>query len=310
MQPFFNRPPMRIIFFIVTLFFLQITSAKAGTDISKNVENFNKEISQAAGTEEPYRANYIRQRYAANFQGISITPLDDAELRMLFIASLNASSLSRDTNLVKEVRAIFNEMSSRRILSEENYQHMQGLYVRLRLLDDAIFFNKKYKNLAELEAIPDVRDSGLKPTDRAVFKISPNKNQIDKVPFQIGNDFLILVVAHPLCHFTQDAVAAISSDPTLRDFFSTHSTWIVPDDFKFNLPEIRQWNLIFPEYQLSIVNSVSDWSEIKYWDTPNFYIYDQGKVIHVIRGWPKDGHLQELRALIKQRTDMQQKGGT
>ena len=301
---------MKIIFFIVILFLLQITNAKAGTDISKNVENFNKEIIQAAKTEEPYRSNYIKQRYAANFQGISITPLDDVELRMLFIASLNASSLSRDTHLAKEVRAIFEEMSSRQILSEQNYQHMQGLYVRLRLLDDAKFFNEKYQNFAELEPIPDIRDHGLKPLGRTVFKIAQNKNQIDEVPFQTGNDFFILVIAHPLCHFTQDAAAAISSDPALRDFFSAHSKWVVPDDFKFNLPEIRQWNLVFPEYQLSIVNSVSDWSEIKYWDTPNFYIYDQGKVINVIRGWPKDGHLQELRALIKQRTNMQQKGGT
>jgi hypothetical protein len=114
----------------------------------------------------------------------------------------------------------------------------------------------------------------------------------------VGRGAFVLVVADPLCHFTQDAVAAIQADPQLKRYFSGHSKWLAPTGTGLDLAAVRTWNEGLPDYSLSLVDDVHTWPDITTWGTPTFYFFEQGKVAHVVHGWPAEGHAGELKAII------------
>lgn len=293
---------MKTFLYALTFFLLSAGTVRSQS-LLKDVEKFNIEIGKTATIPEQRRSVYIKSRYLAYFSKVSLHSLKSEELKGLFTASLNASSLSRDAHIAKQARFVFDEMNSRKILSGPDYQYMQGLYVRLRLFDAAKHFHEEFREETGLESIPKINYLQHDQIVRTVFTVENQKEQINRVQFNITDDFFILVIAHPLCHFTQDAAISIDSDPQLKDFFSKHSKWLMPDDFRFSLSEIRRWNALFPNYKLSMVDNIHQWGEIESWDTPTFYFYRHGKVVSVIRGWPKGGHLNELNSLLDKYRD-------
>src|SRR5690606_13891565 len=62
----------------------------------------------------------------------------------------------------------------------------------------------------------------------AVWALSDDGTQLTRRAVPIGRGLHIVVVSHPQCHFSRNAVAAIARDPELKAAFAEHGHWITP----------------------------------------------------------------------------------
>jgi hypothetical protein len=104
----------------------------------------------------------------------------------------------------------------------------------------------------------------------------------------------IVVIGHPLCHFTQRAVQYINSHKDIKNVFSTHSLWIVPPARELDLSAVAEWNKAHPAEKMFLAYSRVGWPDFDSWDTPTFYFLKNGKVVKEVVGWPKSGNAKEI----------------
>lgn len=263
-----------------------------------HIARFRQEIETTTVLDDARRADVVRHWFQAELSGLAPRSMSDQELRDFFLATLNAASLARDRRISADARGVFDQLEARGLLKDSDYGHMQGLYVRLRAFDQAREFNARYGLRARLEPIPAVTTAPGLDADAPSRFVPAGAGRLRLENAVPGRQDFVLVVADPLCHFTQDAVASIQVDPVLREYFARHSTWLVPDGLSLELDAVLEWNRAFPGYPLALVNDVRDWKQVGYWDTPTFYFFEHGKVVHVVRGWPPEGRADELKAII------------
>ena len=109
----------------------------------------------------------------------------------------------------------------------------------------------------------------------------------------------VVIIAHPLCHFSQAASAAILADPQLHDALRT-ALWLVPTEGNLHLGQIRDWNANHPEQAMQLTYDWLAWDMIPGWSTPNFYFFHDGQLLTRVQGWPTDGSRKdELLAAVK-----------
>lgn len=291
---------VRILFLALVLSTLPASShAILPSEASSRLRQFNQDIGGTTLLPDAQRGKLIREWFERDLSTLDIDSMADGDLEMFFVATLNAASLARDRGIAIVARRVFDELAARRLLQDRDYLNMQGLYVRLRDLDQARRFQEAHAS-RDLELIPEVVVApDLDDTIPSRFSLADGgKLRLEGVTLDAGE--FVLVVADPGCHFTQDAVVSIQGDPELREYFAGHSLWLAPDGLELGLDSLKKWNHAFPEYRLGMVNDIRDWEGIDYWDTPTFYFYEDGKVVRTIRGWPPEGHAAELKEAIRQ----------
>lgn len=129
---------------------------------------------------------------------------------------------------------------------------------------------------------------------RSLLEASGSGSKLSRVPFNLPKDGYIVVVSHPMCHFSRRAMAAIEEDEQLRALFGRNVTWLAPVDGLLNFDAVQSWNATYPRYHVSIAFSREDWPEIDYWGTPTFYFFGKDGLSEKIVGWPEEGRRADL----------------
>ncbi len=117
-------------------------------------------------------------------------------------------------------------------------------------------------------------------------------------PIRLSGSVDIVVIGHPLCHFSRDAVAAIDADPHLKAAFASHSRWLMPQDGRMRPRGVAAWNAAHPLARMEYIYRQSDWAAIDTWSTPTFYFFRNGRQVGKLVGWAPDGEGE--RALRKE----------
>ena len=105
----------------------------------------------------------------------------------------------------------------------------------------------------------------------------------------------IVVVSHPLCGFTRNAVRPIAADRQLSTVFREHAVWLTPADGLSSLGAIQAWNRDHPEQEMRIAHRRDEWRAIDSWATPTFYFFEGDELRSKIVGWPAASQLDALR---------------
>lgn len=219
--------------------------------------------------------------------------LSTPELKLVFRAA-NASAFYalRDHDLDSLLRA-FAELSTRGATGDQHVRDVIGALVAARRFSEARRLAAKYESVTELESIPSVHEAARRFDAPTALDVKGDGSLVRK-PFNVRAATQILVISHPLCHFSQNAVAAIESDPALRSVFLEHSRWLAPVDRKIYADVLSKWNAAHPIAKHSIAYNRQEWSQIDSWNTPSFYFLRHGKVIAKVTGWPQEGRRREL----------------
>lgn len=218
--------------------------------------------------------------------------LDAADLELVFRAA-NASAFHAQRDRDVDMLAwAFAELEARKAAGEKHVRDVAGALVAARRFDEARELAGRYASLTGLEALPRVH--GGNQTDGPSVLAVMDDGSLTRESLDLGTAAQILVVAHPLCHFSRNAVAAIEGDPALRGIFLGHSRWLAPVDRKLHVDVLRNWNTTHPIARHSIAYRRQEWPGVDSWNTPTFYFLRDGKVVARVDGWPHEGHRQEL----------------
>lgn len=180
-------------------------------------------------------------------------------------------------------------------LKADQSQWLHRLLISFRQYAKADFLRLTHPELADQEPSPYLRNpisSGLE-----VMEYKPNQGIFETTSVDIENLSGVIVVSFAGCGFSRQAFADISKDPEIGKFMSENSHWVsaawTPTDPK-SLKTLAQFS---PDRPIKIVWAQSEWTDIKKWSTPTFYIYKNGKLIGKLTGWPRGESSENLSKL-------------
>ena len=275
---------------------LLLLVAASGTSVADRYDDWQRADHAAIEMEAPARTRRMAEVYEKDF-GDLIRPdrlrtmtVDD--LRLVYRASASATLLTNDENRFPGATRVFDALEARGATSAFERETQYKLLVDLRHLSAAKLFAEHYP-AQMFEKLPGITElPGCCGSSRPDMFAVASRDRLLRLPAPSAS---IVVVAHPLCHFTQEAIRAIENDAPLAAALEKSWLWIAPQSSTFALDAFEQWNREHPRAKLNIAYRQSEWPMPAIWETPTFYFFKNGLIVATVRGWPADGHLGELR---------------
>ena len=299
----------RVLWIFAAIFLLQVFAARAGQPSSiqvefhgfeqrtselhrQNIDGTLSEQAYAHGIETAYDTAFSRYQKPA-----ALADLSTHEIELMFRAASTAAFYGNRPEYAKDMALDLGELEHRQAASTAEYRDMFKTYVAARDFDRARMLLSAHP-LEDVPQLPRILPSEASGPDHEASELVVTKGAgvLARQPVDLDVGRLVIVVAHPLCHFTQNAVAAIDSDPELRRLFVANVKWLAPQDQTLDFDLFRAWNAAHPEHPMTIAYRQSGFPMIDDWDTPTFYFLHDGKIVATVMGWPKEGHKAELLA--------------
>lgn len=242
------------------------------------------------GMHEVYNNHFSKIQNEEKLKKIS-----DTELELIFRAAFMMEFYTADQRYRRDMQLSLAELERRDLEKDKHYSKLYGALIHERYFSEAKLLREKHIFL-QTNPLPDIketiRDTRNLPT---VLIVDSGKQQLTRRDIDIQIESLIVVVAHPLCHFCQYAVRDIGADKRLSEIFSHHAIWLSPPETKLYFPIFQKWNKAHSKFPMVLAFRQKEWPMIDVWNTPTFYFFKRGEVVAKLTGWPEEGHLQELR---------------
>jgi hypothetical protein len=252
-------------------------------------------LSERASDSERFR--WLAEFYRARFAGLQApdvrAAMSDEDLRALTLAAQLAVFYHDDDDILDDVITDLRLLEDRGAALPGDIRATYELLVAGRRFEQARHFLAVHQGLGEAE--PPLL-LGLRPDVKgaAEMRVGEAEGTLVWAPVDVARLPRILVIGHPLCHFTQDAARAIEADPELRALFAAHAKWLAPQDTGTDFTVFRRWNTEHPDLPITIAYRGAGFPMIDDWSTPTFYFMDQGRVVSQVAGWPQGGRRDEI----------------
>ena len=237
---------------------------------------------------ESEMANAFDARFSSYFEA-PLAQLNDKGLGLLFAATNVAHAYSiRETYLEKMLDA-FEVLRTRDAVSQRIHADLYGALVASRRFDQARKLAIEFP-LWTVETLPAIHHQASQ--GRTALKVVGSAS-LEQISVEVEHGPRIVVISHPLCHFSQHAVAAIEQDSALSKIMAD-SLWLAPVDRKLYVDVLAQWNQAHPAHEIMIAYDRAPWPALASWSTPTFYFLKDGKLMSVVEGWPDEGNREKL----------------
>lgn len=281
-------------------------AAARGHDIGSRLEGFRAEedaIFSAASAEGDWsdHRGALEAAYERWFPDHSLGRLirraDKSELTNLFFETLGYVIDVGRKSEQKKVETVFAGLEAQGWANDRLIGYMHRFLLTFRRFDEAKAFRQAHPQQG-LPAAPPIIPLSSPTGDnvRTVLRFVNHGSALRRETVDLHSSPVVIVVGHPGCHFSRDAVAAIASDPELAKAMSTAAIWLTSPSTSLTDGAVVVWNRENAAYAYRYVESKGDWPEINYWGTPTFYFMNDGALVKKVVGWPEDGRKQELRA--------------
>jgi hypothetical protein len=224
--------------------------------------------------------------------------ISDRDLEYLYRSADIAAFYVGKTTYLTDLERYVHELDARGLAGERHFSSLYGAYIAGRNFDRARKLAATGK-VKDTMALPAVIDDLAHPLRAAtVYEVSLDSMTLQRVLAPLSLAPTVIVVAHPLCHFSQDAIRDIDAEPGLAKALHGHDRYLVPPERTLNFGVMQQWNREHPRETMTLVYSESDWPMFTSWDTPTFYFFNHGALITMVSGWPAGGNKESIgRAL-------------
>lgn len=244
----------------------------------------------------------VEQRYWALFPAKDLHTKSVAELDEMLRATLAAASYTRVPGIAKRSTQILEALTAKQGATSQRIAAAFDALLAASEMDAAAELAREHPE-ARLPLLPDREtDASFVPGEPAEWALSSDAATMTRRAVPHGKGVEIIVVAHPLCHFSQDAVAAISQNASLAAAFASHAHWITPPLQEGDFEVIPEWNREHPRFAMTSVYDPNRWKGFDFRETPVFYFLVDGAIRQVIRGWPGDGQLANLEHAVEMLT--------
>lgn len=272
-------------------------------EIDRAFSTFQSEVERELVASRGGSDTRLRQHAAEAYERLfrtrltraNLNELSSADLDLIHRAAETAGTYVVEERYARDMLAILDELSRRGDARNTHYTATYRMLVAARDFAGARRLAAKYP-AGELEVLPAVREDPEPAEGPSVWSLSDDPNEVVHRRVDIERGPRIVVVSHPRCHFSRNAVAAIASDDVLGPVFRSYATWIVPPSGTLNLPVLQRWNREHRDFEVSLAVRQAEWTFVDYWNTPTFYFLKDGAVVQKVIGWPKEGRREELLA--------------
>lgn len=238
-------------------------------------------------------------RLAEAFAPTRLQSSSDEALRAAFDAATLMAFYDRSPGIVDDQDRAFVELRRRGLADDEHVKSIFGTLIALRRFDEARELAAGFPAVS-LESVPELRDAvGFDPARPSLLRVAEAGTPWLRENPVLSGDAQIIVVGHPLCHFSRDATLAIESDSMLADLFAAHSLWIGPADRHVYRDEYLQWRAEHPRLPIAPILSRASWPMIDTSSTPRFYFLRGGVVQSEVVGWPPEGNRDAVLAGLR-----------
>lgn len=188
---------------------------------------------------------------------------------------------------VNEHRVLFDEMVKRNLASDVVVDDYYRTLVAARRWEAADDLAKRFPEVS-LERIP------------TLFKGSGDDGGPHYLTYDLRDDSLtrrlfaphagvsLIVVSHPNCGFSRDALSEIESNPELKEALPSETIFVAPTFGGLRLDSIWRWNSTHPTTPHVLLDSPYSWDVVREWNTPQFLFLVDGKLVASVEGWPDD----------------------
>lgn len=248
-------------------------------------------------------AEKITKEYTAVFETnaliVTKNKLDNAELEYLFDVTSLTIFYANNDRLTKKLSTIFSELDKRHLVTTKHIEKLFSAFISSRLFDEAEALKKRLKQ-NNFELIPLLKVNAQNTTSLfSEWRIDDASESMERQNFDLTNGETIVVLTHPRCHFSQNAITSILNDPDLKAMFETHAHLIAPQTDKIDFKLLQYWNKAYPTLPIALMHKHDEWPFIEEWGTPQFYFLKNGEVKAHVEGWPKAGNKDKLLAAFQ-----------
>ena len=226
----------------------------------------------------------------------SVNQFSDKDLRSLFNAASLAAYFVIEQRYVNDMQLVLDALERENLATEQDYMALFRSLVQVRNFSGAEALRNKNPRYV-FPALPDI-PTAFRDNQVTAFDTSSD-GSLKPLELDVSNGSHLIVIAHPLCYFSRQAIIDIAADVRFKGFFLSHTIFLAPVSGDLYLDEFNKWNNEYPHARIVQARHESDWPLITEWSTPQFYVVKNGKVASHIVGWPKEGRKAELLDLLQ-----------
>ncbi len=197
-------------------------------------------------------------------------------------------------------RAVLDEKLRRMPPAASDVQRMHRNYVAARRFGEAAALAGRFPAIS-FQAVPEiVADETSGKTKWRVFDIPGSGSTVTLKALELGSGQKVVMTMFPGCAVAEKAMTAIMASPELSAAFREYGMLLTA---RFSLENARLWktNFSFPNFY--IVYKASDFPEMDYRTSPNFYFLRDGEIKFHFFGWdkregPSSGAAQMAKGLL------------
>lgn len=245
--------------------------------------------SFAEGTTEKEREDLVVSTYERLFpydnSVLGSMPLED--LQASFKAAYLASFYGIKQRDIEQMEGYFAALDARHALQPNDYLNMHNVYTEARMFGRANKIRAGHPEL-KLEDAPRLANRpGHEDGQPGELLIGDDGTSLQYQAVNLRGKRLV-VIGHPLCHFSAAAIREISKRDDLAAKFKD-ALWLAPPGTRLNIAQMQNWNKTYPATPIAFIDQRSDWPMFDAWATPTFYFLTDGKVVAKVQGWPPQG---------------------
>lgn len=234
-----------------------------------------------------------RELFSEAARPLNLIAHDRASLKLLLRAAATTATYTQSTESATDIASIVLELERRNLATQKDVMlAFEALFAARMLQESKAWANAFVKHDLPRPVSSEVH-SKQGPTE---WKVLPGSEELIRQDATVPARNYVLIVGHPGCHFSNNAYAALSSDETVATALQGRVKWLVPQERNYNIGLVRDWNLKHPDAKMTIAYKRSEWPIVDTWGTPAFYFIRDGRVVHKVVGWPKEGRIAEIRA--------------
>lgn len=226
----------------------------------------------------------------------SVAMLSNSELLSLFDAADISFGYGEASDTLADMTRLAKILEQRGAASERIRRRIYIAHVRSGDADAANLVRQKFGEHAESQTLVE-----LPPIDRStktVVRMDGDGRALVS-PVNLASGRRVVVIAHPLCGFSQRAVQFLEINPEFSRLFENDVLWTVHPSAVAQMKVIHAWNDQHPGAEISPATNTRHWPEIETgWPTPSIYFFENGELQEKIVGF-NERFEPDLRAALK-----------
>lgn len=210
---------------------------------------------------------------------------DTRTLEVLFEAVRIALDRSQRSDLLQALEDVFQECLRRGFVGNHLVNHLYARHIQYRDWEKARKLYDRFPSAGP--ELPDIVEPASPPDGvPAVYVVSEDGGTLTYAPVDLTGPVIVSVVS-PGCHFSNDLVQRIETDPALVSLFRDHAVNIYPAFYSLRTAELARLNRE-GRFRYAVLHRATDWNGFDFSSTPQFYFVKGGKIVHHIRSVKPD----------------------